>query len=62
MLNSNKKGTFSKVVRVALIVVSWSYIGYTIGKDAAQRDRRNNEKNNVQINRHNNHYPAGHTL
>jgi hypothetical protein len=62
MLNSNKKGTISKVVRIAFITVCWSYIGYTIGKDAAIRDRRNNEKNNVQINRYNNHYPSGHTL
>ena len=49
----NKK-IASKVVRFVFLILCCLYIGYTIGKDSAQRDRRNNEKNNVHIDKRNN--------
>jgi len=54
MTSLNNKKNALKVVRFVFIILSCLYIGYTIGKDAAQRDRRNNEKNNVQIDNPNN--------
>ena len=43
-----------KVVKFLFLILCCLYMGYTIGKDAAQRDRRNNEKNHVQIDKRNN--------
>lgn len=54
MTHFNNKTIALKVARFVFLILCCLYIGYTIGKDAALRDRRNQEKNNIQVDKRNN--------